>query len=366
MRLAGPARRLAVVALGLAVAACGTGARPAARPQRRPTPTPAFSPAPSPSPGTTLKPVLAGLLSRDGPPAAAYLPATGGFVVNVNWSDLQTAPGAPIASGNAIDQAIGQVHQLDPTGKLGIKVRLFAGIHAPAWAKSLGGAPVSVTDPVTGSTGTIGRFWTPAYGAAYATLQQELAARYDAAPEIREVTISRCTTVFSEPFIRDTNSPATVAALDAAGFTVALDKACEADEISAHQVWAQTRSDLSFNPYQVIGGTGPGRVDEAFTESMMAECRTVLGSRCVLENNSLRTPPLYAPMYEAMRLAGPPISFQTAVLDKVGDLGATIDYAISAGAASVELPAGYDTLPEPELAAYNARLQANAVLVPNS
>ena len=351
-------RRAALLAAALLLAACGGSPSPAA------TPTPSASPSPTPTPTPTapaLKPPLAGLLTRDGPPPAAYLQVMGGYVVNVHWADLQAVSEGPLAPGNPIDQAIAQVRQLDPSGRLGLRVRLFAGIWAPAWAKSIGGAPVPVRDPTTGATGTIGRFWTTAFGAAYLDLETKLAALYDEVPEVREITVSRCTTVYAEPFIRDTGDAATVAALQAAGFTTAADHACLEDELSAHRVWVHTRSDLSFNPYQIVGGGAHDRNDESFTEQVMGDCRDMLGARCVLENNSLRTPPLYTSMYAAMQAKGPPLTFQTATLDKVGDLGQTLDYAVALGAGSVELPGGFDTANPPEvLAPYSNRLATNA------
>ena len=282
----------------------------------------------------------------------------GGFVVNVYWKDIQTAPGAPIAVNNPIDQAITQLHQLDPTGRMGLKVRLFAGIYAPDWAKSLAGPPIDISDPTTGASGTVGRFWMEDFGAAYSDLEAKLAALYDSAPEIREVTISRCTTVYAEPFIRDAKNTASVLALLAAGFTVAADKQCHQEEIAAHRVWVHTRSDLSFNPYQVIDGSG--RTDETFTDQMMDFCRSTLGARCVLANNSLRTPLQFPLMYAHMHTLGPPIAFQTAVLNKIGDLGATLETAISMGAGSVELPTGFEALPVATLGGYNDGLRANA------
>ncbi len=337
----------------LVMAACGQSQGTQASPKETPTIAPSAQPT---APLTGLKPVLAGLLDRAGPPPAAYVSVMGGFVVNVKWSDLQASPGADIAAGNPIDQAITTLHQIDRTGQMGLKIRLFAGIHAPDWVKSLGGFPIPITDPTTGSSGTVGRFWSAEFGAAYDDLMTKLAAKYDSAPEIREITISRCSTAYPEPFIRDTASAATVHALLAAGFTVAADQNCLREEILSHQVWVHTRSDLSFNPYQVIGGTS--RTDEVFTEQMMAFCRSTLGARCMLANNSLRVPLQYPAMYDYMRSLGPPIAFQTAVMGKVGDLGAALDMAISLGAGSVELPAGFQSLPVPALSSYNNRLMA--------
>jgi hypothetical protein len=344
---------LALIATTLATGCAQTG-------DANPTPVAVATPSPqySPSPQPILKAPLAGLLDRDGPAPALYLPVMGGFVVNVRWSDLQPAAGAPIATNNAIDQAIATLHRIDPSGRMGLKVRLFAGIYAPEWAKSLGGRPILVGDPVTGASGTVGRFWNADFGAAYDDLQVKLATKYDSAPEIREITISRCTTVYAEPFIRDTANPAAMVALLGAGFTVTADQQCHREQILAHQVWTRTRSDLSFNPYQLVGTFA--RIDEAFTEQMMDFCRSTLGSRCVLANNSLRTPPQFPDMYAHMLSLGPPIAFQTAVKAKVGNLGATIQTAIALGAGSVELPAGFEFMSPASLTTYSSGLAANA------
>ena len=340
----------AAVALAVVVTACGSS-----RPQTAFSPT-VTSATPSP---VAIKPSLAGLLDRDGPPPAPYASVFGGFVVNVQWSDVQPTPGAEIPNGNPIDRAIDLLHQSDPSGRQGLKVRLFAGIHAPLWAKSLGGAPIPVIDPVTGASGTVGRFWSAEFGSAYDDLMSKLAAKYDSAPEVREVTISRCTTVYAEPFIRDAADADTVQNLLAAGYTVAADQQCHRDQIAAHQVWRHTRSDLSFNPYQLMGGQA--RTDETFTEQMMELCRSVLGSRCVLANNSLRVPLQFPVMYDRIMALGPPITFQTAVLAKVGDLRATLDTAIALGAGSVELPGGFQEVDPSQLADYNRRLAGQAI-----
>ncbi len=353
---------MAVLACSLLGTACSGGDSSAQQPSpvvTGGTPSPAASPSPLP-----LKPVLAGLLDRSGPPPAPLVSAFGGFVANVYWRDLQPTPGAAIPGDNAIDHAIAALDRLDSTARMGIKVRVYAGVYAPDWVKSLGGAPVAIVDPVTGKSGTIGRFWTDAFGAAYDDLQAKLAARYDSAPEVREVTISRCSTAYPEPFIRDVSSPTTVHALLAAGFTIASDQRCHREEIVSHLVWAQTRSDLSLNPYQVVDDSGRVKGDEAFTDQMMGFCRSTLGARCVLANNSLRTPLQYPDMYDQIHSLGPPIAFQTAVMAKVGNLSTTIGAAVSLGANSLELPVGYQSLPLATLSRYDARLRANAALLP--
>jgi hypothetical protein len=343
-------RFIAAVLALVVLAACGSSTS-------APRPTPSTSSGPTPS--SAIKPALAGLLSRDGPPPAAYTSVMGGFVVNVHWSDIQPEANGPIAADNAIDQAIATLHQIDPSGKMGLKLRLFAGIYAPDWAKSIDGPRIPIRDPATGASGTVGRFWSAGFGAAYADLMSKLAAKYDSVPEVREITISRCTTAYAEPFIRDAGDAATVNALLQAGFTVSADESCLREEIDAHAVWVRTRSDLAFNPYQRLDGGRRG--DEAFTESMMDYCRATLGARCVLENNSIRVPLQFPAMYSHIESLGPPIGFQTAVLAKVGDLDATLQTAINLGAGSVELPSGYQLLtPAAVLASYDRALAAQA------
>jgi hypothetical protein len=349
------ASSLAAIAL---LAGCGSSSNPF------PTPTPTFSPIGSPSPSPAeldLKPLLRGLIDRDGLPPSSYVKSLAGYVVNVDWSELQPTSGAAIAPNNPIDLAIAQVRALNAADhtNLGLKLRIYAGVSAPNWVKSLGGPPIPVTNPQGGQTGTIGRFWTDAFGQAYDQLETLLAAKYDQVPEVREVTISRCTTFYDEPFIRDVSDPATVSALIAAGYTLEADENCQRQEIDAATVWQHTHSDLALNPYQAINPDGSTSTDEAFTDEMMSYCRQVLGTACVLENNSLRVPaqPAYQAMYAEMQSLGQPIAFQTAAEQRIGNLQAALEYAVSLGANSVELPGSYQTLATPaSFAATNDQL----------
>jgi len=349
-------------------------ARQAARCQRRgtcPSVPDTEPPPPAASPPTTatsepLKPVLQGLLDRDGQPPAPFVgTAVRGWVVKANWKDLQPSPGAPLVADNAVDQAVAAVRALNashPGLTMGLKLRVYAGIDAPDWAKSLDGGAVNVVDPQDSQQGTIGRFWTEDFGRAYADLQQQLAARYDSVAEVSEVVISRCTTFFAEPFLRDKGDKASVANMLAAGFSFDADQTCQREEIDAHKVWAHTHSDISLSPYQDIERKGVRSTDEGFTASMMDYCRTDLGARCVLENNAIRTPvqPSYAAMYDRIKQLGPPISFQTATANKIGDLVTTLMWAAQQeGANSVELPASYQQASPQTLAPADAALLQN-------
>ena len=311
-------------------------------------------------PASQVKPDMSGLLDRGRTPTravggsnfnaipAAWRSAITGFVVNATWADLQPTPGGPIVRPNVIDQAIAAAG----TGEH-VKLRIWAGEYAPAWAKALDGGPL----PTLSGWG-IGKWWMPDYEAAYAGLQAKLAAIYDSVPQLSEVTISGCMTYYAEPLLKDdVDSGAPLRALIAAGFTNAKDQQCQQAAIGAHAVWQHTHQSFSFNPYKGLNPTG---VSEAFTESLMDFCAQTLGPRCSLENNSIRypnNPGFYGAMYAHMGLDqaryGVTVDFQTATLTKLNtapELGLNAALTWACGgfgspvhASSVELPAGYQT-----------------------
>jgi hypothetical protein len=99
--------------------------------------------------------------------------------------------------------------------------------------------------------------------------------------------------------------------------------------------------------------------------------RTALGTRAILQNNSIRSswicstctmPTSYGVMYDHMVQLGKPISFQTAGNKDVGDLPSVLTWAASMKADAVELPgnfANYFASPS-ELQPYDTALQNNA------
>jgi hypothetical protein len=171
-------------------------------------------------------------------------------------------------------------------------------------------------------------------------------------------------TVFAEPLILETSDPSTVSNLLAAGYTEAADESCQEDAIADQQVWVHTHSSIALNPYEIISAGGSTGIDENFTQTLMAYCRSTLGNRCTLGNNSIRTAslgPQYDEMYGAIQASGPGIYFQTAQAGLVGDLQSTILWAVSEGANDVELPSGYASiLSANQLAADNQALAGNA------
>ena len=347
-----------VVAL---LAACTSGSGPAPS-----SSAPTAAPTGPTLPAGTIKPVIQGLIDRQAEPSKKALAYVHAYVVKVNWADLQPTSFGPLTADNAIDKAILRVREPDFAGvHMVLKLRVFAGIGAPEWAKQLGGAPLAyINNQEGGSTagGTIGRFWSPEFGQAYADLQAKLAARYDGVPEIREVTVSRCSTIFDELFVRQPGEPKNVQSLLSGGYTIAADKQCIKDAISVHAVWKHTTSDVDFSPFPDV--TRPGTDgDVTFTDAMMTFCRDTLGLRCGLQNNALSTSKLANPrfqsMYAAMTKLGPPIILQTAAKKRLGDRDQTLAAAVKIGANSVELPAGYEAWPAEVLQAAAAALSAN-------
>jgi hypothetical protein len=164
--------------------------------------------------------------------------------------------------------------------------------------------------------------------------------------------------------LRQGRTPESITNLLKAGYTATLDEACQREQVDAHRVWLRTRSGLSFNPYQRVAADGDITNDVDFSIKMMGYCRQALAARCVLENHSIRSDdqgPSYDKLYAAMRSFGGPIGFQTATPDKVGDLGATLKWAMQQGAAHVELPISYKTDATPSsLVNINNQLIANA------
>jgi|GEM_PF-2988630 len=303
----------------------------------------------------TVKPTVRGVLDRTGLAPTAWLPVVNSYVVQANWADLQPAQGGPITPNNVIDQAIAQARTMNAQNRgnsaqppVSLKLRVFAGDDAPDWAKNLDGAPVSVADANGSGYKTVGRFWTTNFATAYQDFMTKLAALYDGVPEVRDVVISRCTLTTAEPFLRMTSDQTSVNNLIAAGFTTAADHTCQQQETDVHNtVWQRTTSSTAFTPYQQINPTGTTKVDETWTETMINYCRSALGSRCVLESNSIKDPsvargPSYGPMYTKIKSMGPPIAYQTASPNNgLTSLCNTLGWAVSQGAGAVELPQAY-------------------------
>jgi len=268
----------------------------------------------------------------------------GGIVVIASWKQLQPTPDAAIGDGNVIDQALAEVrayNERNPHKPLGVKLRVWGGFEAPDWAKHLGGAPIETI--FNGKQRIVGHFWSPAYRQAWARLQQQLAARFDARPLIKEVSVTGCMSYTAEPFVVPTEGTV-INRLRAAGFNDAAYRECLAQSVADYAPWKESRLVLSVNPLRT--GPGQGNGDAAFTEGVMRHCRQAIGRRCVLDNHDLDTalPKPLHPIYATMKQLGPEIEFQT-WRKTPKDFEGTIRMGVSYGASAIELYQDYGGFP---------------------
>ncbi len=274
-----------------------------------------------------------------------------GIVVNDTWASLQPQAGGSLHTA-PIDAALRAVRQYDAANSrhLRVRLRIWGGYDAPAWAKAIGGAPVVICNqyalPTPGASPlrpavqqttptpcpaaaqrTVGRFWSHAYGVAWRALQRKLGKHYHTRGGIDEVAVSSCSSLSAEPFVQSEDAYS-VASLRAAGYTDAAYERCLSTAVRSDYApfWKETALDYSVNPMRLID-TRPPSTDLAFTKSVIDGCRSAVGSRCVLFNQTMGkfTPPpspepgqtpsvaqSYFRMWSYMRQKGGPIGFQTA------------------------------------------------------
>jgi hypothetical protein len=282
------------------------------------------------------KPVLRGLVGINGVGSAGEV--LDAMTVTARWADLQPRQGGPLERPNVIDRALEQVRKA-PSCRW-VKLRVLAGVEAPQWVKQLDGPPVTMELEYDGRQGSVPRFWTPAYSAAYARLQRLLGEAYDDEPRIREVVMSSCTTFYAEPLLRQASDGVNVSALRAAGYDAEADATCQREQFLAHRAWRRTASSFALNPYDMVPAVGPVAVDPQAALGFAEDCRALLADRCVLANNSVRWPVLSGPyeaLYEGMALLGPPLAYQLAAPRRIGDPVEAVRWTVRQGAASVEL-----------------------------
>jgi hypothetical protein len=258
--------------------------------------------------GSTLKNPLKGLLDMgleaydgsadagfsDNPDQVArYAPSFTGMVVNLTWGELQPAEGGTLGSGNYIDQELANVRTYNashPSSPLAVKLRVNAGFGAPDWAKEIGGAPLPLT--VTKSdgkvlSGTLGRYWTADYIAAWRAFQGMLAMAYDDEPLLREVSVTSCAAVTDEPFV-PLQGQTVMTTLHAAGYSDANQKACLSGALDHYAAWKRTWRDFTFNVFTETDASPHLSLDPAFTTSVMQTCTTA--SHCILSTHYLDDP----------------------------------------------------------------------------
>ncbi len=347
------------------------------------------------SASTTLKTPIQGILDRGSLGSASYsvpsgagVAALNGVVANISWAQLQPTQGGPIVHPNQLDNALSAVaaYNKSHSNQLEVKVRIFAGIDAPNWAKTIDGwNPVNTCNNQGSPCGTFGPFWTADYDNAYKTFMTELASAtdplgytYDSEPLLHDVTIAQCMTTFAEPFMRDDSNLGQILYYTSttdpqpnytgSPYSVQADENCLNDEVDNSTAWKQTHLSLSFNPFKpwTNATTQSSQPGETFTASVMQHCRAVLGSQCTIENNSIRDTYVgeqnqSGNLYYDMDHEGPDMTFQTASPNSVGNLTTTVQWAIAMGANAVELPSNYNTQTLATLDGLSAGLLANPI-----
>ncbi len=157
----------------------------------------------------------------------------------------------------------------------------------------------------------VGRFWSPAYRQAWRRLQEQLAAKYDSWPLIREVAMTSCMSFTAEPFFLPTEDSGAEAdprgRLQRRGL-----QGMPARAASTTTRHGRGRASCS-RSIRCAPALGQGPGDPAFTERVMRDCRKALGVRCVFDNHDLDAdlPKPLVPIYALMKQLGPEIVFQT-------------------------------------------------------
>jgi hypothetical protein len=271
--------------------------------------------------------------------------AISAIVVNDTWDDLQPRRADEPIRTTTIDAALREIRAYNniPGRSLTVRLRIWGGIDAPPWAKTIGG-PISICDqdalpPAAASVAasptpcpslarrTVGAFWSSAYDKAWQDVQQQLARRYDRERTIGDVAVTSCDSLTDEPFVQPEDTYSKARLLEA-GYTDARYRACLAHAVGRDYApfWNRASLVFSFNPFRRIQQTPPS-TDVAFTKSTIVSCRRLVARRCVLNNQTLgkftpapspapsQTPTLaydYYELWRFMHAQGPPISFQTA------------------------------------------------------
>jgi len=271
----------------------------------------------------------------------------GGIVIVATWAELQPSKGN-LPEHTSIDRALAAVREyngVNPDAPLAVKLRVWGGFEAPAWATTLDGEqPVAVT--FNNKPRTLGHAWRSEYRNAWRDFQALLAARYDNDPLIHEVAVTSCMTFTAEPFFVP-DDPTVLQTLHKAHFTNEDYRACLKGAVEDYAGWKATRVEFPFNPFSEMDDSGHITPRLEFTHEVMRDCRVRLGERCTLDNHDLNVPPLKSVevLYTEMRALGGPIEFQT-FYETPDFYEGTIAYGVGLGAGSIELWQDYKGFPD--------------------
>ncbi len=225
---------------------------------------------------------VAGAMTRSGtPPASATYVSSA--IVMLNWADLETSD--QVFDWQPLRQALTSV--TSGTGVTNVKLRIMAGIAAPAFVKRAndGAGPQYVNAPATpegaavncsvsteggvggyypAGAGCVPFFWSQAYMAEYrelmSALQTELltnTALYGGRTMdslVSTVVDSACMTTYAEPFYRAQQKGYTHQRLAGAGLSHQTDLDCHMRAIDVHRdvFGTSRRTALAINKWDVV------------------------------------------------------------------------------------------------------------------
>ena len=394
-RSRGPQIVAAVAVASFALAACGqTGRSAGLRTPTAPHLTVSASLAARPAQGTGhVKPTLVGLVTMgdmnwtdnpDGEPLNRLLEASthpgvyAAAVIQATWKELEPRPG--VFDDSAIQAALQRISAYNkkyPKTPLVGKLRVFPGVHSPAWVLEAVGS-VRLVNHHTGTAASYPDFWKPEYSRLWTELQDHLATVYDRNDLIGEVAVTSCSSFSGEPFNNGQGSFFDSSTLIAAGYTDTQYENCLSNAASNYAAWKLTPVDFPFNELMLMQ---THQIDSAFSIKVMAAFRKALGTRAVVANEDFDVPlpkdlaPIYDEIQELRHQAWSarprelsPLEFQV--------LGPTIDWAAVVPAAigtyhpteievwsstATRRPGGYADITEAQLQRWSAELKVAAV-----
>jgi hypothetical protein len=230
----------------------------------------------------------------DNPNGSSWANHVDGIVVQAEWAHLQPTKNGAIKSNNILDQAISAVttwNNAHPSNKLGIKLRVFAGIYSPAWVGSETGQ--FFAQYKNSKQGNMPFYWkNKKFRPLWSNFQTKLGAKYDSHPLLREVAVSGCMTHNAETMWRnprDNNRDDGRKNIDIMrdnGLTLAKDENCLKWQIRvAASKWPRTHIGMAYNMWKDYENGWAKK--PAFVNTLMDYCLQQAPGRCILGNNSL-------------------------------------------------------------------------------
>lgn len=303
-----------------------------------------------------LKQPLSGLACRDfkriNPQDDELMKNISTVIVQVHWNDIQPKENGPIVRDNDIDNAIKWVRTFKQKYgvDIGLKVRLYCGIHSPDWL-------IDKVGYFDARGQRVPKFWKGDFINAFADVQRKLAAIYDDVPEVREVVDGATGITSAESFIRPLkggrNAQMVSQVFQNAGYSADADSTAIVKSFDAMKVWKKTYVSVCFSDWKTPDKDGNPTGDIDRTLAFITKFINEFGKQAVIGNNGLRPGmghhgerwqeggdmyTLYNYFKKMHDDKGVKVYFQTASDQRIGDLQEAIKDGINYGASYIELP----------------------------